>query len=131
MARRRSINAVEGFHHGKTPIPVATIVNNMLFSGAISGYDHDIGDFVDGMENQVQLVFTYVRRVLDAAATSPDNVGKMTFYVKSKEVRQAINKEWLDLFPDPDSRPARHTMTHEMPANKFLMCDLIAVIDNE
>ncbi len=128
MARRRSINAIEGYHHGKTPIPVASVVDNILYSGGISAYDHAIPGFVEGVEAQVKLVFVYVGRLLEAAGAKPEDIVRMTFYVQGTEVKALINEEWLKLFPDPDSRPARHTMNHDMPASKFLMCDLVAVL---
>jgi 2-iminobutanoate/2-iminopropanoate deaminase len=129
MTRRRSINSIEGFHHGEMPIPVASIVDNVLYSGAISGYDQGIPGFVEGEEAQIRLVFVYIRRVLEAADAKPEDVVRMTFYVNTKEARDVINQEWCKLFPDLDSRPARHTMTHDFPPNKHLMCDLVAVLD--
>jgi hypothetical protein len=54
----------------------------------------------------------------------------MTFYVKTPAVRDAINKEWVAMFPDPNSRPARHTINYETPAGSFLQCDAVAVIQD-
>lgn len=130
MGRRKSIVAIEGFNHKTTPIPVATRVDNIVYSGGISGYDVDKGDFVDGVEEQVELCFTYVRRTIEAAGGSPDDIVRMTFYMKSSETRKAVNVEWLKMFPDEEDRPARHAINYEMPANKHLICDFVAVLEN-
>jgi len=56
-------------------------------------------------------------------------VAKMTFWVRNAEARQFINPEWLQVFPDPQSRPARHTLQNDhMAANLLVQCDALAVI---
>jgi hypothetical protein len=35
-----------------------------------------------------------------------------------------VNAEWLKAFPDPASRPARHTLQNDgLPANMLVQCD--------
>jgi 2-iminobutanoate/2-iminopropanoate deaminase len=39
----------------------------------------------------------------------------------------AVNAEWLKAFPDPGSRPARHTQQNDhLPANMLVQCDVTA-----
>jgi hypothetical protein len=53
----------------------------------------------------------------------------MTFYVADIAVRDAINAPWTERFPDPASRPARHTQV--LPtAGRFISCDFLAYIDD-
>jgi hypothetical protein len=53
----------------------------------------------------------------------------MTIYVKRAEAKAALNEEWEKAFPDPASRPARHTLTYEgLPANMMIQCDATAFI---
>jgi 2-iminobutanoate/2-iminopropanoate deaminase len=130
MGRRKSIIAIEGFNHKNTPIPVATRVDNIVYTGGISGFDIDIDNFVEGPEAQAKLTFEYVRKTMEAAGGSVDDIVRMTFYVSAPEVRAIINKEWLAMFPDPEDRPARHVMAQAMPAHKFLVCDAVAVLEN-
>jgi hypothetical protein len=53
----------------------------------------------------------------------------MTFWVRNPGARAFINPAWLEAFPDPQSRPARHTLQNDhMPANLLIQCDALAVI---
>ena len=42
--------------------------------------------------------------------------------------REGVNREWLKMFPDPQSRPARHAMQSPLDGEKLLECDFIAVL---
>ena len=42
--------------------------------------------------------------------------------------RAALNGEWAKMFPDPDSRPARHTLALGANNPNHLTCDFTAVI---
>jgi hypothetical protein len=45
---------------------------------------------------------------------------------------RAINEHWIAAFPDPTSRPARHTLENDhVPANMLGQRDVIAVITDE
>jgi hypothetical protein len=41
-----------------------------------------------------------------------------------------MNRHWVAMFPDPRSRPARHTLTsRDFTAPMQIQCDLMAVLD--
>ena len=44
--------------------------------------------------------------------------------------RHLINRgaEWLACFPDPDDRPARHIVVHDLQHGMWLQLEVIAVI---
>ena len=43
--------------------------------------------------------------------------------------RKALNGEWSKMFPDPESRPARHTLALAASnAANHVTCDFVAVI---
>ena len=111
MSRRRSIE-VEGFSHGTNPIPAASRVGNMVMTGGVFGLDPKTKAIPDGAAEQCRLMFANLRRILDAAGASTDEVLKVTVFIKDNSVREVINPEWLALFPDPASRPARQTRPH-------------------
>jgi enamine deaminase RidA (YjgF/YER057c/UK114 family) len=125
--RRTSIE-IEDFHHGEAPIPVACRVDNIVYTGAISGYDAKSRRHVEGLEAQAALIFRHLREVLAKAGASPEDVVRMTFYVKTPEARPVINREWVTMFPDAASRPARHIINYETPKDSLLQCDAVAVI---
>ena len=127
MARKSIV--IPGFKHGEQPIPAASLVGNVMITGGVHGIDPDTGVMAEGAEAQARFTFIQLGRILAAAGASFDDVVRMTFYVKSPEARAAINPEWIKAFPDPESRPARHTLTYEhLPNKAVLQCDCTAVI---
>jgi enamine deaminase RidA (YjgF/YER057c/UK114 family) len=129
MTARRSIE-VEGFNHGTQPIPAACRVGNVVMTGGVYGLDAATGKIPDDVEKQAELMFHNLARIMAAAGASMDCVIKMTVYVKVPEGRAAVNRQWLAAFPDPASRPARHTFQNDhLPANMLVQCDAAAVLD--
>ncbi|SAI51891.1 endoribonuclease [Bordetella ansorpii] len=124
---RRSIYA-EGFSH-KNPIPAACRVGAMLYSGSIQGTDPADGAYGDTLERQCELMFDHVRRIVEAGGGSLDRIAKMTVWMRDRGQRAALNAVWLRVFPDPQSRPARHTMRADLDGDKLIECDFIAVLD--
>jgi 2-iminobutanoate/2-iminopropanoate deaminase len=125
---RRSIE-VPGFNHGAQPIPAACRLANIVVTGGIYGLDVDTGKVPDDLERQTALMFANLQRVLTAAGATLDQVIKMTFWVRNPDARAFINPTWLTAFPDPQSRPARHTLQNDhMAANLLIQCDALAVI---
>jgi 2-iminobutanoate/2-iminopropanoate deaminase len=128
MTRRKSIE-VEGFNHGGLPIPAASRVDNFVATGGIYGLDPTTGKLPDDVGEQSELMFANLRRILHAAGASLDDVVKMTFWVKTPDARPVINLGWMAAFPDPSSRPARHTLQNDhLPANMLVQCEAWAVI---
>jgi len=128
MSTRRSIS-VDGLHHGGQPIPSASLVRGVLVSGGIAGLDPETGHVPDDLERQTEVIFENIRRVLEAAGGSTEEIVRVTFYARDRSSRDAINRHWLEMFPDPDSRPARHTLTYDLPDPMLVQCDVIAVLD--
>jgi 2-iminobutanoate/2-iminopropanoate deaminase len=126
MAGRRSIY-VEGFSH-KNPIPAACCIGNLVYSGSIQGTDPATGKYGETLEAQCELMFAQVVRIVEAAGGSAGNIIKMTVWMKDRTQRAALNVPWLRLFPDSQSRPARHTMNADLDSGKLVECDFIAVL---
>ncbi|MEI9927311.1 MAG: RidA family protein [Sphingomonas sp.] len=54
---------------------------------------------------------------------------KITVYLRTREARAAVNEAWRTCFPDPASRPARHTLVSEtLPKSMLVQCDATAFI---
>lgn len=107
--RRRSIE-ITGLGHGSQPIPAASVVGPLLVTGGISGRDPGTGEIPEDPAAEVAQAFANLKAILDAAGASPDHVAKVTVFVRDRDIRAHVNPPWLDLFPDPESRPARHTL---------------------
>src|SRR3712207_5528268 len=127
MARRRSIHA-EGFSH-KNPIPAACRIGNLLMSGGIHGFDPATGKVAETIEAQCALMFGHVRAIVEAAGGTTEDIIKMTVWMNDRSLRPALNVEWLKMFPDEHSRPARHTMRGTLEMGMLVQCDITAVLD--
>jgi len=127
MAKRTSIY-VEGFSH-KNPIPAACRIGNTLYSGSIQGTDPKDGKYGATLEEQCALMFAHVRRIAEAAGGGTGSIIKMTVWMKDRTQRAALNKPWLEMFPDAQARPARHTMNGDLDGGKLVECDFVAILD--
>jgi 2-iminobutanoate/2-iminopropanoate deaminase len=123
---RRSIE-VPGLQHS-APIPQASVVGNLLVSGGISPVDPETGSTPDGTDEQVAMAFANVRRVLAAAGGDVGDVVKCTVFVQDKAIRPAVNKYWVEMFPDEASRPARHMLHADLQAGMQLQLEIMAVL---
>ena len=129
MGARRSIE-VPGFSHGHQPIPAASRVGNIIMTGGVYGLDTATGKIPDDVGRQTELMFENLKRIVEAGGAGLDQIVKMTVYVKAQEARGTVNAQWLIAFPDPASRPARHTFQNDhLPANMLVQCDATAVLD--
>ena len=126
---RRSIY-VEGFGH-KNPIPAACRIGAMVYSGSIQGSDPATGQYGATLEEQSRLMFEQVRRIVDAAGGGVGDIIKMTVWMKDRTRRAALNGPWLEMFPDPQSRPARHTMNADLDGGKLVECEFVAVLGGQ
>lgn len=128
MAKRTSIY-VEGFSH-KNPIPAACRIGNLLESGSIQGTDPATGQYGATMDEQCALMLGHVKRIVEAGGGSLADVVKMTVWMKDRTNREPLNRVWLEAFPDPHSRPARHAIhAPHLDGEKLLECSFTAVID--
>src|SRR5437870_1248834 len=106
MSKRRSLE-VPGLHH-ENPIPVGCIIGPFMMSSGIFGMEPGTRNTPPDVEGQCKLMFANIRRVMEAAGGSVDDIIKVLILAKDKAIKEAVNKEWLAMFPDEQSRPARH-----------------------
>lgn len=126
MARRTSIH-ISGFAH-VNPIPAACRIGNILVSGGIHGMDPATGRTAESLDDQLRFMFQHVRTVMEAAGGTTDDIIKMSVVLKDRAQRPALNVEWIKMFPDEHSRPARHTSEGNLSPGMLAQCDIMAVI---
>ena len=98
-------------------------------SSVIGGSNPGTRDLPAALEQQVANVFGYIRHDIEAAGGGVDDIIKITFWVKDPaSQRAALNAEWVKMFPDAGSRPARHTLTLPPDSRALVQADFIAVI---
>jgi len=123
---RRSIE-VPGLRHSH-PIPVASVVGNLLVSGGINPVNPETGVIPDDTDEQVAMAFANVRRVLAAAGGTPEDIVKCTVFVRDRAIRPVVDKYWVEMFPDEASRPARHTLPIDLQGRTQLQLEIMAVL---
>jgi 2-iminobutanoate/2-iminopropanoate deaminase len=127
MSKRKSFD-IEGLGHAN-PIPAVSRIGNIVATGGISGTDRNTGKIPEDVAKQCALMFTNLRTILVAAGATPEDVIRVTVWIKRSEIRAEVNKEWIVMFPDVDARPARHTMFYDhFSGNMAVQCEAWAVI---
>jgi 2-iminobutanoate/2-iminopropanoate deaminase len=48
--------------------------------------------------------------------------------MKDRAQRDALNQEWVKMFPDKATRPTRHTTRGDLEGANLVQCDFMAVI---
>jgi 2-iminobutanoate/2-iminopropanoate deaminase len=72
-------------------------------------------------------MFDNVHRTVEAGGGTIDDIIKITVWMGEMQ-RQAVNVEWLKMFPDPERRPARQIMLTPMELGVLVQCDFVAVL---
>ena len=67
--------------------------------------------------------------VKHAAPIPFDDIVRMTCLLADLGDREAINKQWLEMFPDENDRPARHTSRYDPPGGMKVQIEIVAVLD--
>ena len=127
MTRRKSIHIGE-FKHAN-PIPNACRIGNLLMSGVILGRDPATGAMPERIEDQCANMFAHMKAIVEAGGGTTDDIIKMTVWLQDRSQRAPVNVEWLKMFPDEHSRPARHALQMNMDGGALVQCDFTAVID--
>ncbi|GAA3706595.1 RidA family protein [Streptomyces tremellae] len=126
MSERVSVE-LPGFAHAN-PVPVAARIGPFVASGALTGRDPASGAMPPGLDEQCANVFAHVRALMRAVGGSADDILKLTFHLAEPGDREALNREWLAMFPDPARRPARQAVAARLDGAARVHCDLLAVL---
>lgn len=125
---RRSIHP-PGLPKHKNPIPAASILRGVFVSSAISGLDPETDQYPLDKEQQIALAFSHFEKILAAGGASADDVIKLDLNFVDKTDRALVNPHWLRLFPDENSRPARHSHIAELPKDCIFQITFMAVVE--
>ncbi len=125
MMRRQSFD-IQSLTHAN-PIPAVTRVGPLVMSSIIVPRDPGANTVPDTIEGQLTNLFHHVGECLEATRADWHDIIKMTFYLPDLGLRAELNVPWVEHFPDPDSRPARHTQ--QSPAN-VAQCDFTAFVSD-
>lgn len=127
MSKRQSI-AWPGFAHSN-PIPNASKIGNLVMSSVVGPRDSATGKIPDTLDDQVRNLFRRLAAAIQAAGGTPADFLKIAFFAQDQAAgRAALNGAWEKMFPDPASRPARHTQPLPANAPALIQCAFTAVI---
>ena len=90
----------------RAPASAVTRAGNMVFVSGLPPFDPDTGEIVNaGIERQTEIVMEQMRRCLEAAGASLDNVMKCNIFCTSAKHFAAVNAIYARYFPvDPPAR---------------------------
>lgn len=123
--RQKSIH-IDKIGHS-APIPLACRIGPILATSGIMGRDADTGRMPEDAPGQVANCFRNLGLVLAEADMDLGDVVRFTIYVKREEDRDAINPVWLDHYPDPARRPARHVQVMDLRGAVLVQLEVLAV----
>jgi 2-iminobutanoate/2-iminopropanoate deaminase len=126
VAKRKSLE-IPGVRHN-APIPMGCRVGNVLHSSAVMGADPATGKLPPDGAEQVRLMFANMQTLLEAGGASTDDIVFMNVLLKDNSLREEVNRYWLEMFPDPEDRPARHTTRAELQGDMLAQVEFLAVI---
>ena len=102
----------------------------MVYSSGIQGINADTGDLVDDVGEQARQCFRNLRTFLAHAGATPDDIVRLTCFLADLSDRQALNEPWLEMFPDENDRPARHTSKYDPPPGGMkIQIEVVAVVE--
>jgi 2-iminobutanoate/2-iminopropanoate deaminase len=121
---------VEQFAH-RNPIPAASRIGNLVYASSMHGRDPETGEVPPTLEAQCRLMFAHMRAIVEAAGGTTEDIIKVTLWMTDRSQREPVNREWLAMFPDPASRPARHSLRADLDDGQLVVCDFIAVLGED
>jgi len=127
MAERKSIE-IPGVKLHQQPFPGAVRVGNMIFSSAVSGMDQKTQTVPDDPETQIANALSNMKSLVEEGGGTVENIAKVQVFLTDKEWRPTVNKYWVEMFPDEDSRPVRHTIGGPLPNNYVIQVEFVAVL---
>lgn len=129
-SRRRISYEIPGVAHtgGASPgfIPFGSQVGNVLCSGGSFGRDPKTDKMGETAEAQAELAFMNTRTLLETAGFTPEDVAHIFVWLKDRKYQDAVNKPYAEMFPNPASRPARHSIVADLPGEMMVQIDIMA-----
>jgi 2-iminobutanoate/2-iminopropanoate deaminase len=126
---RRKTFEIPGVDHGSAPIPMAAQVGAVFHSSGIPPTDPATGETPADGERQVEVVFGNTAALLGAAGLGPQDVVYLDVFLADNALRAAVNKHWLDWYPDEHDRPARHVTVRPLPGKMLVQLQVQAVAE--
>jgi len=112
----------------KATVPHAVVVNDMVYACGLSGTDPVTGEPCGDLKRQVATALQHMRRLLEKAGGSLDNVGRAVGFCTRVEDRDLVDQVWMDVFPDPNDKPAFKVLLADLPPGQLARIDCVALL---
>lgn len=110
--------------------PPAVRRGQYVFTSALNGASAN-GEFDPSGEVQLQRAYAKLPAALAAAGATLDDVVQVAVHVADHSLRPFITPPWLELFEDPDNRPARRTTAMKLPPGELAHIQATAVVGGQ
>lgn len=122
---------IDSFKH-ENPIPAATRIGPLIESGIIPAFNDGVRSMPDTLDEMVANLFLHMGNMLDAGGATWHDVIKITFFAGDPAAaKDAVNVHWVEKFPDPASRPSRHTMKVPTAGDRpNISCEFTAYVES-
>jgi len=118
---------IPGMDH-KSPIPAGAKVGNIVMSSPIAGRELVTDRLPENPDEQAVVLFNNIRAFVKAAGGTPENILRITVFLKDIKYRENVNKEWIKMFPDENRRPSRHAIVSDPRGAGLFQVEVIAVL---
>lgn len=112
----------------KATVPHAVRVNDMLYATGLSGTDPVTGEPLGDLKRQIGTALQHMRRLVEKAGGSIDNIGRGVGFCTRAEDRQMVDDVWMDVFPDPNDKPAFKVLLADLPPGQLIRIDMVALL---
>jgi 2-iminobutanoate/2-iminopropanoate deaminase len=112
----------------KATVPHAVVVNNMVYASGLSGTDPVTGQPCGDLKRQVATALQHMRRLIEKAGGSLDNIGRAVGFCTRVEDRDLVDQVWMDVFPDPNDKPAFKVLLADLPPGHLARIDCVALL---
>jgi 2-iminobutanoate/2-iminopropanoate deaminase len=110
---------------------MACRIGAILATSGIGGKNPDTDALPPDAESQAQNCFQNLEKVLAAGGLGMGDVVKITVYICDEAYRAAVNKPWLQHYPDPHHRPARHALVMPLRGGMLIQLEALAVASDD
>jgi len=115
--------------HSSLPFTPALIANGFIFVSGQASVDDSGAIISDTFEGEFRRSLNNIRRILEAAGASLEQVVQVRGYVRDPANIPLYNKLYREYFNEPF--PARTTLTHCLPSTLQFEIECIAVVKPE
>jgi 2-iminobutanoate/2-iminopropanoate deaminase len=112
----------------RATVPHAVVVNDMVYASGLSGTDPVTGEPCGDLKRQIATALQHMRRLVEKAGGSLDNVGRAVGFCTRVEDRDMVDQVWMDVFPDPNDKPAFKVLVADLPPGQLVRVDCVALL---